>query len=348
MRTKIYNGISGALKIICGAFFGVIVGYTEMDGIGSVIPEMTKSSAAAYIIMLLTVLFATAAYVGLLIKGILQIKSIFKPCVENHFVMLCEDVLALIFIAIAFKFIVPNTLAYFSDFAAVMSLILYAVSIILILTNVVILLIKIRKQKSETLSTENSMSIAVRLSRVVVPVFVIGLCIIFKAYTAANIEAMKLNQQMAGGFDSFTMSDFDGNEYTEDMFKGHKVNMINIWGTFCHPCIDEMPDLEEIAQMYDESDLQIIGIPADLYDYGSNIIDPDQVDTALNIIDRTGVKYRMLIPSPAIQTGVLGEVVGYPTTIFLDENGETIKVLVGSRDKNSWIETIEGVLADEK
>jgi 3-oxoacyl-[acyl-carrier-protein] synthase II len=45
--------------------------------------------------------------------------------------------------------------------------------------------------------------------------------------------------------------------------------MINVWGTYCNPCLNEMPDLGEIATEYDTETFQIIGIVCDVDDSAS-------------------------------------------------------------------------------
>ena len=44
-------------------------------------------------------------------------------------------------------------------------------------------------------------------------------------------------------FGSFTAQTLDGTEVTQDIFKETDLTMVNIWGTFCGPCIREMPEL---------------------------------------------------------------------------------------------------------
>ena len=43
------------------------------------------------------------------------------------------------------------------------------------------------------------------------------------------------------------MTDFDGNEVDKSLFEGHRPTMVNIWATFCNPCLSEMPELGELA-----------------------------------------------------------------------------------------------------
>ena len=43
--------------------------------------------------------------------------------------------------------------------------------------------------------------------------------------------------QKAGDKISFTATDFKGNPVTSEIFAKNKLTMVNIWGTFCGPCI---------------------------------------------------------------------------------------------------------------
>ena len=53
----------------------------------------------------------------------------------------------------------------------------------------------------------------------------------------------------------FETTDIDGNQVSSaDIFSQHKITMVNIWGTFCGPCIDEMPDLEVLSGRLAEKD----------------------------------------------------------------------------------------------
>ena len=61
---------------------------------------------------------------------------------------------------------------------------------------------------------------------------------------------------------SFETTDLDGNAVTvEELFSQHKLTMINLWGTYCGPCIGEMPDLEILSQRLAEKDCAIVGLP---------------------------------------------------------------------------------------
>ena len=51
-------------------------------------------------------------------------------------------------------------------------------------------------------------------------------------------------------FSSFAAKDFDGNILDESVFADSKITMINIWATYCEPCKEEIPALNEICLEY--------------------------------------------------------------------------------------------------
>ena len=346
MNTKTYNGISGALKILCATVIGLIIGGIAIYYYSSCIPSM-RASDSIEIVNMLILLFAISGYIEILFGGIYQVVSIFRPTKVNEAVAFCIDILALIFIAKAGSDFIYFSSTFDSDGMVVFSTILYWLSLIIILVDAIALLRKIKKENIKIFTEYNCMELLRRTSIIVTPLLIIGLILAFESIIENNHDTMKMNETLKGGFDSFVMRDFDDNEYTEDVFKGHKVTMINIWGTFCGPCIREMPELEEISEMYDEKDLKLIGLPGDLYGT-DGVVNEDQLATAIDIMDKTGAKYTMLIPSMEIEAWLMDSIRFYPTTIFVDENGEHLKFVEGANSKEDWIEIIEEVLANEE
>ena len=57
--------------------------------------------------------------------------------------------------------------------------------------------------------------------------------------------------QTDGSSISFQTTDLDGNAVdSKDLFAKNKITMINIWGTYCGPCVEEMPEIEVISKEY--------------------------------------------------------------------------------------------------
>ncbi len=146
-------------------------------------------------------------------------------------------------------------------------------------------------------------------------------------------------------FGSAESVDIDGNAVDGTVFSGHRLTVVNIWGTFCGPCINEMPGLAELSEEYADKDVVFIGIPVDVVgrDYS---VSPDMVDTARKILAQTGVKYLQVLPSESLGKCHLDTVMYIPETIFLDSEGRQIgESYIGSRQKSEWAAIIDNLLA---
>ena len=114
----------------------------------------------------------------------------------------------------------------------------------------------------------------------------------------------------------FEAADLDGNPVrSEDLFAGHAVMMINLWGTWCSPCIRELPELEEMNQEFAEKNCQIIGIVTDA--------DSDEkIREAKEILTNKGVTYINLAAFEGLSDLLPQD--SWPTSYFVDENGNLI------------------------
>lgn len=129
--------------------------------------------------------------------------------------------------------------------------------------------------------------------------------------------------------------DLNGNEIDATIFE-NKYTLVNIWGTFCRPCIVEMPDLQKLHANLGGDEFQVIGIISDTHvDYENNIED------AKNIIEKTGVEYINIIPNQQLIEEVLTNIQFVPTSFIVDSQGKIVGEMVfGARDYNffeSWV-----------
>ncbi|MFI3213586.1 MAG: TlpA disulfide reductase family protein [Eubacteriales bacterium] len=139
-----------------------------------------------------------------------------------------------------------------------------------------------------------------------------------------------------GVFSAFESIDLEGNVVNQDVLQEAELTVLNLWGTFCGPCIAEMPDLGELSREYDSTQVQIIGVVVDVYD-DSGIAD------ALEIIETTEASYLHLLPTEDLVNIYVGTVSAIPETLFLDSQGNILTSVVGSRDKESWKTLIDEV-----
>ena len=146
-------------------------------------------------------------------------------------------------------------------------------------------------------------------------------------------------------FSSFETETLDGETVSDEILKGNKVTMVNIWGTFCSPCINEMPSLQKLSESYEDKGVRVIGIICDTFDRYSEANIPEKVQDAKNIVKQTGVKYTNLLPSLSLNEVKLDSVYSVPTTYFLNEKGEIIgSEVVGSRSYEQWSALLDSIL----
>ena len=104
------------------------------------------------------------------------------------------------------------------------------------------------------------------------------------------------------------------------------MTIINFWGTWCGPCVKELPYFEQIAKEYGEQVAVIAIHSANLVETGPDYIAENYSSSPLifsweteNVDGISGPYY--------IQLGGLGS---YPYTIVLDENGVIVKIFYSS------------------
>lgn len=157
---------------------------------------------------------------------------------------------------------------------------------------------------------------------------------------AVNVDVTRGDLDLS----SFTAPGLEGGVYSGTVFQGHRLTMMNVWGTYCSPCIRELPDLERLSKEYGEK-FQLIGIIIDAADRNLNVI-PEIKEEAKNIASQTGATYLQLLPSRSLNDLFLSDVQATPVTLFLDENGVILgKPVYGNKDYDGWKKLIDAYLA---
>ena len=141
----------------------------------------------------------------------------------------------------------------------------------------------------------------------------------------------------------FEATTTEGEAITSDIFAESKLTMINVWATYCNPCLAEMPDLGEIATEYDKADFQMIGIISDVMNDASK----EDMDYAKQLIAETGATtYPHLTLNTSLYMNLVGSVQAVPTTFFVNQRGELLGYLMGSQAKVTWKALIDDLLVE--
>lgn len=151
-------------------------------------------------------------------------------------------------------------------------------------------------------------------------------------------------EEKSGVLSSFTATDLEDNEVSQEILADYDLTLVNVWATFCGPCLREMPSLGELAAEYQPQGVNIIGIVSDTLT-SEGELDEDQVDLARDLVEETKAEYTHLLPSQDL-FGLLGQIYAVPTTFFVDSEGNQVgDTYMQSMSKEELSELIESHLA---
>jgi peroxiredoxin len=111
----------------------------------------------------------------------------------------------------------------------------------------------------------------------------------------------------------------DGSSIALSDLHGRKV-LLNFWATWCFPCREEMPALEESLALYGEDEFAIVAI---------SIEEPE-------LINQFGREFDLSFPLVSNQAGDISQyygVSGLPTTFFIDREGLVVNRHLGALDR---------------
>ena len=128
----------------------------------------------------------------------------------------------------------------------------------------------------------------------------------------------------------------NGNTYDNSMFSKAKVTMVNVWATTCSPCIQEMPHIQQLANNYAGRGLKVVTVLGD-----SEI--PGCINRALVTIGGIqGFNLPVLRNNSSVAAAFPAG--AYPTTYFIDSNGNILKVVTTSNSYDEWCFIIDKLL----
>lgn len=157
----------------------------------------------------------------------------------------------------------------------------------------------------------------------------------------SNSEIEESDDEAIIDLSNFSSVDIEGNSIDSSIFED-KVTLVNVWGTFCNPCVVEMPDLEKLHENYKDDNFQVIGIIGDTYTESE-----ENISDAEKIIEKLGITYTNIIPNDELIEEVMMKIQFFPTTFLVDEEGKIIGEFVyGAKDYNffeTWINSTKEI-----
>ena len=122
-------------------------------------------------------------------------------------------------------------------------------------------------------------------------------------------------------YDDVTFFDGKNNEINLDDYKGNLV-LLNFWATWCAPCKEEMPSLDQLQSNEKLSDLKIFPIN----------IGQENLEKSQKFFEDLSIKNLEVYLNTSINLPKILQLRGIPTTILINKDGLEFARIIGSID----------------
>lgn len=113
----------------------------------------------------------------------------------------------------------------------------------------------------------------------------------------------------------------DGSEHHLKDFLGHGM-VINLWATWCAPCIEELPSLARLSKMLAPDDIAVLPLSSDR----------GGARTVAAYFQEHGISGLPVLLDPHSEAAHAWHVRGIPTSFVIDKRGRQVAKLEGSAD----------------
>lgn len=155
-------------------------------------------------------------------------------------------------------------------------------------------------------------------------VIVLSLVLIISVLGMVWMQSDKYKPVLIGDMaPDFSLSDLAGKEVKLSDFRG-RVVFLNFWATWCKPCKEEMPSMEELYQILKEKDFYMLAVSIDKKESDIKPFKEELKLTLPILHDRWGSVDRRY------------KLTGVPETYIIDQKGILAEKIIGPRD---WTRT---------
>lgn len=138
----------------------------------------------------------------------------------------------------------------------------------------------------------------------------------------------------------FELEDITGTTQALSAYKG-KVVIVDVWGTWCPPCREEIPSFIKLQEKLGNEQFQMIGL-----NYERKKTDEENLKAVVDYVAENGINYPCVMGDDATKD-MIPEFRGFPTTLFIDKAGNVRLKAVGLHEY-SYLEAVVGLLLAEE
>lgn len=155
-----------------------------------------------------------------------------------------------------------------------------------------------------------------------------------------------LKEMMDIPMEDFQAVDFEGNKVKLSDYKG-KIIFLNFWATWCPPCREEMPDMQEIYDKYKDQDVVILAVNSTSVELRGGT-DSDKAEKQVRkFIKDNGFTFPVLFDKEDEAWSIYQQR-GIPTNYIIDKQGIIRYAFAGAfQGKEHMEQLIENIRAIE-
>lgn len=147
-----------------------------------------------------------------------------------------------------------------------------------------------------------------------------------------------------GSQSSVSSAELSGSEKLAEVIAENDVTLINVWATWCTPCVNELPELQKISEKY--KNVGVVGLLADGVNTETFAEDEAAIEAAKELMAEKGVDYTIVVPDKDIFNKYIANIMYFPTSYFVDNQGNIIGgEIIGANDEAAWSLYADAALA---
>ena len=156
--------------------------------------------------------------------------------------------------------------------------------------------------------------------------------LLITVFAATSLASSGLEGQVAP---DFVLKSSTGENLRLSEYRGDVV-MINFWATWCGPCRQEMPLLDELYTRYERVGFSLLGVNID-----------DDSRRAMQMIEDLGVSFPVLFDARK-EVSELYEVEAMPVTVLVDREGNVRYVHHGYKPgyEDKYLDQVRSLLRE--